>query len=1073
MCGTSLTAGLDHRQERKVVTVLFCDLVGFTSQAERLDPEDVQAILAPYHERLRRELERHGGTVEKFIGDAVMALFGAPVAHEDDPERAIRAGLAIREYAAESSLELRIGITTGEALIAIGASPMDGEGMASGDIVNTAARLQAVAPVNGILTDETTYRVTRDVVDFRPAPNVAAKGKAMPIPVWEAIDARSRFGTDVTHHARAALVGRERELSLLRDALDRARYERIPQLVTLVGVPGMGKSRLVHELSRIVDSDPQIITWRQGRCLAYGDGAAFWALAEIVKAQAGIGEHDSTTDTDAKLRAAIGAVIEDPIEARWVESQLRPLVGSDAEEGLGSDRRSESFAAWRRFLEAVAEARPAVLVIEDLHWADDGLLDFVDELVEWLADVPLLVIGTARPELLERRPGWGGGKLDASTLALTPLSTDQTAALLSDLLGSPRLPPGVEDVLLDRAEGNPLYAEQFAQLYLERGWAVDTVMPETLHGIVAARLDALPPDEKSTIQDGAVMGKVFWTGAVRRTDEPGPLLHALARKGFLTRQHRSTVEQETEWSFAHMLLRDVAYSQIPRAERSMKHRRAAEWITAQGRPDEHAEMLAHHWRAALTLASAAGLDTAEIEVEARLAFRAAGDRSFSVNALAAAVAYYAEALRLWPADDPERPELLFRYARVALATGAPEATTAAVEALDGLLASGEIDRAAETETLLTDIAWEEGQRDDAYLHLERAQALIAEGEPSPIRARVLSQVARYQALAGRSHEAIKVGYQALAMAESLGLQEVRAHALDNISIAKQDVGDPTGRDDLLLCIEICRPLNSPELGRALNNLAFQYDVDGDPRRAVALLEEAIEFAERVGSRYARFSQGSLVSILFELGRWDDAVAAADRFIAESASDPHYQEGAALVVRSMVRLARGDLPGADTDSRAALDHSRAAKDPQVMLPTILNRVIVERALGLVEAARILVDEVDALIDLGSLNAWHSVGAWWMADLAGLADMFVEQVAAEETPLGGAVRAVRDGDLELAATRFGATGLRSDEAYAWMRAAERYAEAGRVSDAERSVAHALDFYREVGAIRYIERAGVLLA
>nr|MBA3566784.1 AAA family ATPase [Actinomycetota bacterium] len=285
-CGTPLTASpaAPTREERKVVTVLFCDLVGFTAKAERLDPEDVRAVLGPYHARLRSELERHGGTVEKFIGDAVMALFGAPVAHEDDPERAVRAALAIRDFAVEEGLELRVGITTGEALITLGASPAEGEGMASGDVVNTGARLQSAASVNGVLVDETTYRSTRQMIEYGEAPSVDAKGKAELIPVWEATGAKSRFGVDVTHYARAELVGRERELSVLRDAFERARHERVPQLVTLVAVPGMGKSRLVYELSQIVDADPELITWRQGRCLAYGDGVAFWALAEVVKA---------------------------------------------------------------------------------------------------------------------------------------------------------------------------------------------------------------------------------------------------------------------------------------------------------------------------------------------------------------------------------------------------------------------------------------------------------------------------------------------------------------------------------------------------------------------------------------------------------------------------------------------------------------------------------------------------------------------------------------------------------------------------------------------------------------------
>jgi class 3 adenylate cyclase len=609
MCGSPLAAEPEAREERKVVTVLFCDLVGSTAQAEGLDPEDVRALLSRYHSHVRAELERYGGTVEKFIGDAVMALFGAPVAHEDDPERAVRAALAIRDFANAEGTELRIGITTGEALIALGSRPPEGEGMASGDVVNTAARLQTAAPVNGIVVGAATYRSTRHVITYRELPAVQAKGKAEPIPVWEAVEGTSRFGVDVEHHAHTQLVGRERELSVLRDALDRARQERIPQLVTLVGVPGMGKSRLVFELSRIADADTELITWRQGRCIAYGDGVAFWALAEVVKAQAGILEQDGKTEAAEKLRAAVDDAIADENDARWVEAHLRPLVGLETETGLGGDRRGEAFAAWRRFLEALAEQRALVLVFEDLHWADEGVLDFIDELIDWLSDVRILVVSSARPELLERRPGWGGGKLNASTVGLSPLSTEQTAALISHSLERAVLPAEIQQSLLERAEGNPLYAEQFAQLYLERGSAEDLPLPETLQGIVAARLDGLSAEAKALLQDAAVVGKVFWTGALRRDErEAAPLLHALERNGFLTRQRRSSVESEGEWVFAHMLLRDVAYGQIPRGTRSHKHRQTAEWIEALGRSDDHAELLAYHWSSALELARAAGQD---------------------------------------------------------------------------------------------------------------------------------------------------------------------------------------------------------------------------------------------------------------------------------------------------------------------------------------------------------------------------------------------------------------------------------------------------------------------------------
>src|SRR6266550_3165425 len=369
----------EPRRERKVVTVLFADLVGFTSRAEQLDPEDIEEILRPYHERLRAELERHGGTVEKFIGDAVMALFGAPVAHEDDPERAVRAALAIREAMTE------------------------------------AARLQSAAPIDGILVDETTYRATRDVIHYEEADPVSAKGKAEPVPVWEAKEARARFGTDVVQTG-APLVGRRRELDLL----------------------------------------------------AYGEGVTYWALAEMVKAQAGILETDGPDAAEAKLAEMVGDLVAEG-EEQLLES-LRPLVGlaetGDGEQGAD---RSARFAAWRRLFESLSEHRPTVLVFEDLHWAGDDLLDFVDHLVDWAAGVPLLVVCTARPELLERRPGWGGGKSNALTLSISPLSDDDTARLLAELLERSVLPAETQASLLARAGGNPLYAEQFARLLAEAG----------------------------------------------------------------------------------------------------------------------------------------------------------------------------------------------------------------------------------------------------------------------------------------------------------------------------------------------------------------------------------------------------------------------------------------------------------------------------------------------------------------------------------------------------------------------------------------------------------------------------
>jgi class 3 adenylate cyclase/predicted ATPase len=1066
------------RRERKVVTVLFCDLVGFTSQAEAMDPEDVEAILRPYHERVRAELERYGGTVEKFIGDAVMALFGAPVAHEDDPERAVRAALAIRNFALDEGLELRIGITTGEALVRLDAQPTEGEGMASGDVVNTAARLQSAAATNGILVDETTQRATRQAVEYSEAPPVEAKGKAEPVPVWAATAARSRFGADVAHEARAELVGRDRELSVLRDAFERARHERVPQLVTLVGVPGLGKSRLVYELSLVADADPELVTWRQGRCLAYGDGVTLWALTEIVKAQAGIVEQDTPEAAGEKIRTVVEETLGGSGDETWVESHLRPLAGLDEDSELGGDRRGEAFAAWRRFLEGLADQRTTVIVFEDLHWADEALLDFVDELCDWVTDVPLLVVATARPELLERRPGWGGGKLNATTLALAPLGDEDTALLIGRLLGKPLLAAEDQQALIERAGGNPLYAEQFADLFLERGSGEELSLPETLQGIIAARIDGLAPAEKGLLQDAAVVGKVFWASALQgTTDEVRATLHTLERKGFVRRQKRSSVERETEHAFAHALVRDVSYGQIARAERAAKHRYVAEWIEALGRPEDHAEMLAYHWRSALELVQAAGGDADDLTQRARVALRDAGDRASALNAFGPAEAYYAEALALWPDTDAERPYVLFRRGEALHAAGDERRERALEEARDALIAAGDRETAAEAEAYLSRAAWYAGRSDDAEAHLDRAEALLEGSGPSIAKARVLAFSARLRFLAGAEVDAIPIAEEALALAEEYDLDEIRIHALTTIGSSKMRLDIATGQEELERAREIAAATNSALLSTVLNNLAVIASQRGDILRAGELYREGIRDAERLGDRdSARFNRGNLLYVDFFTGRWDEAYDDADRFIAECETSPHYQEGAARAIRSFIRLARGDRAGALADLDRLLALARDAKDPQRMMGALLQCA---RGYTLLDhdpqAALAFATEAIALAR-EHLNLADYLGQIaTVAKQLGIRGEVREVVARSpaETPWKQAALAAAEGDFVRAAdihARAGAVTIEAEHRFA---AAEELVESGRCAEGEAELEKALAFCRSVGATFYLERGEALLA
>ena len=1080
-CGTRLEAApRAAREERKVVSVLFADLVGFTSHAEQLDPEDVRATLSPYYAQLRSELERHGGTVEKFIGDAVMAVFGAPVAHEDDPERAVRAGLAIRDSIVEDGrLQVRVAVTTGEALVSLGASPAEGEGMVAGDVVNTAARLQSAAPVNGVLVDETTFRATRPRIDYREAESVHAKGKAEPVSVWEAREARSRFGLDV-EQAGAAFVGRRRELDFLADALARAREERSPQLVTLVGVPGIGKSRLVYELSRVADAEEELIFWRQGRSLPYGEGITYWALAEMAKAHSGILDSDAPEDAERKL--------VDTVEALQVESpqllveNLRPLIGLAADGETGGDR-AERFAAWRQFFEGLADQRPTVLVFEDLHWADDDLLDFVDHLVDWSSGVPLLVVCTARPELLERRPGWGGGKPNALTLSISPLSEQETARLLGSLLERSVLPAEVQASLLARAGGNPLYAEQFARLLAEAGTHEELPLPENVQGIIAARLDGLPAGEKQLLQDAAVLGKVFWLGAACAVGgvergEAEERLHALERKEFVRRERRSSVGGEEEYAFRHLLVRDVAYGQIPRSARAERHARAAEWLDALGRPEDHAEMLAHHYLEALRLRRLTGAEEpAELVARARVVARDAGDRALALGAFPAAARLYEAALELWPADDPQRAELLLAYAKSRVDDLALD-DAVLTDATEGLLRQGKVEAAAEAQARLAGVWLNRGERDVALQHLERARELVADRGPSPAKAFVLQELGRALMMADEFERAIALSSESLQLAETLGLEATRSRTLNTIGVSRVVGGDPGGLRDLEEAMAAGAAVHSYEEISAAANLTWMTVVLGDLRRAGELHEQGRILARRLGVKsFILWQEAEHAFHCHWEGRWDEALATVEEYLeAIEASSGHYMEGSCRNVRSAILLARGE-PGALAEARRATEVSRPVKDPQTLNPSLALAAHVELEVGKRAAADALADELVA--------AWRATGIrqpnecalapWVFRELGRSAELLeaLERETRAATPWHEAARRVASGDLEGAAETFAGIGSVPDEAYARLKAAGEYAAVGERAGADRQLRLALPVFAQLGAKAWTAEAEPLLA
>ena len=902
------------------MSVLFCDLVGFTATSEQQDPEDVRARIRPYHQRLREEIERYGGTVEKFVGDAVMAVFGAPVAHEDDAERAVRSGLAVLEAIAELNegdpnleLQVRVGINTGEAVVALGARPEQGEGIVTGDVVNTAARIQSAAPVDGVAVGEQTHRTTERVFEYEPLEPVSVKGKTERLVLWRARAARSRFGTDITRRYTTPLVGRELEKPLLIGTFERAAQQHSVQLVTIVGEPGAGKTRLVAELFGYLGTKPELTRWRQGRCLPYGEGIALSALGEIVKAEAGILESDSAEVAVAKLE---GALPEADPDLPWLRARLLPLVGAGGEPAS----QEESFTAWRRLLEGWAAERETVLVFEDLHWADEALLSFLEHLADWAEGVPLLMLCTARPELQERYPNWAAGLRNATMINLAPLSDEETAVLVSSLLERAVLPAQTQQALLERAGGNPLYAEEFVRLLTDRGeLAGSGEVPDSVQALIAARLDTLSAERKGLLQDASVLGKVFWAGALcemggHDAREVEVALHELSRKELVRSARQSSMTGEAEYGFWHLLLRDVAYGQIPRAARAAKHHAAATWIERKAgeRTDDLADVLAYHYATALELAQAAG-ETAQAEelvLPARRFLRLAGERALGLDA-AQAEALLARALELCPAGDPERPLLLIRWAKAADEAGQPrEAAAALDEALAASRARGDRETEARALIVLTGVTFNLGGGRSLALAAE-AVGLLEQEPPGPALVDAYSELSTSYFFAGEHREAISAADRALALVETLGLPEPEpARALARRGFSRAFLGDPDGVAEMERALPILIEHGAGHQAAVLqNNLAIaRYPLQG-PARSLADFEEAIAFCEPRGLG-AETMEADCPGLLVELGRPEEALELAG---AVAAADEAKGGTFVLIwVRALelaTRLARGESEGA--------------------------------------------------------------------------------------------------------------------------------------------------------------------
>jgi class 3 adenylate cyclase/tetratricopeptide (TPR) repeat protein len=1039
-CGAPVSSGLGD--ERKVITVLFADLVASTATGAERDPEEFGAAIRPQLARIREAVERYGGTIEKYVGDAVVAVFGAPVTHEDDPERAVRAGLAIRDALDDA---VRVAINTGEAVVVVGARAERGDEIVLGDVVNTAFRIEEATPAGSVFVGEATYRPTREVVEYGERMLIEAKGKPEPVPAWEALRARSSVPAVSERALQTPFVGRQEELTLILNTLARSKRDRTVQLVTLIGVPGIGKSRLVWELQQTLERSAEQIRWHRGRSLPYGEGVAYWALEEIVKNAARILETDDAAAAHEKLRAAVGRVIDDAGQAAWIEAQLLPLLALGIPEP--GETRDEAFSAWRQCVEAMARRTPRVLVFEDLHWADDGLLDFIEHVADWSRDAPVLLLCTARPELLDRRGEWGSHG-NALTITLPPLSGEQTGHLLSLLLDRADVSADLRDTLLARAEGNPLYAEEFIRMLVERGllvhedrgWdlrATELPLPESVQGIIAARLDTLAPEEKELVQSASVVGRTFLRGALAAVSgasrgEVDEGLTALVDRGIF-RRYRAPEGVEPEYVFHHALVRDVAYAQIPRARRGEKHLLGAEWLESLGRPEDYAETAAHHYLAALEYVRAVGGEVTPFADRARVTLRRAGDRALALNAYAASARFFGAALDLAPPPE-EGPEILFSYGK-SLARSATPDEGVLVQARDETLAAGDPDRAAESQVILGELLWSRGRRDDAFDQVTQAVATL-EGRPaSYAKAYAFSTLAQFRIRADDADGALAAARQATAFADQLGLDELRADALMTIGLARVTTGDLGGLEDLERSIAIAEEANSPLAIRGYLNLGSMRANLGDLQRAAALYAQGERLAERFGD--ATWSVWLELERLYE-HYWRSDLDSALELAAHlqgraERGELRRLEIDACLVRGWIALARGDEAAALTDAGRALALAREAGDPQNLYPALALQARTLAAAGRYDEAAAVADEL-----LGLMREQPSLPSFWILDLA---------IALVETGRGS----------ELSDATAGAPSTR------WLEAASAYV----AGDAQR----AADLCGEIGAVpeeRYFREA-----
>jgi len=989
-CGASIDSAagehVEHSgEERKVISVLFADLVGFTASSDGADPEDVRRRVQPFHTALREVVEGYGGRIEKLMGDGVLAVFGAPAVHEDDAERAVRAGLQIQEQidalADSGGMRARVAVGTGEAMVLVDGATTDREGLI-GDVVNTASRLQGEAEPGTVLVDDATHRSTRRAIHYEERPPVAVKGKGEPIPVWVAIEPVARLGADLEDDG-ATLVGRSSELSLLVESFTRAVADRASQIVTIAGEPGVGKSRLVRELRRHINDLPDLIRWRQGRCLPYGEGITYWALGEAVKAEAGIFETDTPGTALGKLGASLEPLFVDPDERSWVVGRLAPLVGSDQE---GSVDRAERFAAWHRYVAALGEQRPTVIIVEDLHWADPNLVEFLADISEAARGIPLLLVCTARPDFFEAHPTWGAGQRNAMTIRLEPLDAGATRELLDELLADADLDAETRQMILDRSGGNPLWAQEFVRMFRDRSSdSGDLAIPDTVQAVVASRIDLLDAETKTAIQAASTIGKSFWAGAVADllddAEQIEESLGELARRELIRRERSSTVAGEIEYAFTHSVVRDVAYSQSPRAIRADRHQRTGRWLErmAGDRVADRAEVIAHHDAEALRLATATDLADVTSYVEAAInSHRRAAEQAGQLD-LSAQSSHLEAALQLTPDGDDRRASILFDLGEVYFDLGLTDAGTKTIlEAREEFDRTGDIEGWGRASALLSGYLWVAGDPGEAQRLLDEAAARLEQHPPGRALAAVYSQQAGRLWLRGDSmQEALDHVARVRPIVEVHGDLLARRRLLSAEGGSRFDSGDPEAvevfRQVLRMAIEADE---SMPIGSGYLNLGEQLRTGWGPNEALPVHNRGLEVSlQRRTLGVEQFLRGSLAADLFQAGRWDDAIEQLDAVLAMPELVA-YLEGGNRSFRIGIVAARGEAePEAIQRIEALVAEAEVLEDMQAIVPVYDTAAWVHVMLGsesdAVEFARRVVDRSGGtrfLLDVWPLVVW---------------------------------------------------------------------------------------------------------